>query len=509
VAAAAGANVLGAVGLGPDSVSLSNGEAYSVQLASKTLSLMVVMTMILGTQQSGKRNTPLPTNVQSSDHAWSLRRTQAPKILLTDTSSFPGSSRLAISLSKSGCDVSAVCSIPDHPLLKVRSVRETFHYSSIRPLNSLQSAIEKCQPQIIIPCDDCAVQHLHELYVRARHLGTSGQNLAALIERSLGAPESYPVVSSRYALLALAREEGLPVPQTKLIQTLSDLKRWCVEETRSVVVKADGTWGGNGVRIAHTARQAQQFFLELSRRPNIFGVIGRLLLNRHRFWLRSWWTRVRPKTIGQQYICGRPGNCAVLCWNGRILAGITVEVVSTRHPNGPATVVRVVDNPQMLLCAERLAHRLGLSGFFGLDFMIENATETIYLIEMNPRCTQLSHIQLGRKRDLIGALSTQLSDQALQENPPVTQNDLIAYFPEAWTCKSDVLQSSFQDVPLDEPDLTAALLRPSSARTFLGRSVDSFRRLATRVRTSGTLCVRNSGDKPNVKASQTAQTAEG
>jgi predicted ATP-grasp superfamily ATP-dependent carboligase len=54
----------------------------------------------------------------------------------------------------------------------------------------------------------------------------------------------------------------------------------------------------------------------------------------------------------------------------------------------------------MMFAAERLAHRLDLSGFFGLDFMIEDNTETTYPIEMNPRCTQFCHLQLGKGRDI-------------------------------------------------------------------------------------------------------------
>jgi hypothetical protein len=321
-----------------------------------------------------------------------------------------------------------------------------------------------------------------------------------LIKRSLGAPESYPIVSSRYDLLKLAREEGIRVPDTKLIRTLDDLKTWHAEETRPAVLKADGTWGGNGVRIAYTPRQAQQFFSELSRRPSGLEVIKRLLMNRDRFWLRHWWGRTTPAIIAQEFIRGRPANCAVLCWEGKVLSGIGVEVVSERWLNGPATVVRVVNNSQMLLSAERLTRRLGLSGFFGLDFMIEDGGDTAYLIEMNPRCTQLCHLHFGKDRDMIGALSAQLSGQALRETPPVTQNEMIAYFPEAWICKSQFLESSFHDIPLGEPDLIEALLRPSSDRALLGRIVDYLRRLRTAGEASGPLYLR---DGPvDAKASQ-------
>jgi ATP-grasp domain len=401
----------------------------------------------------------------------------APKVLLTDTSRWPGAARLALELSRVGCNVSAVCPIVGHPLLKVRGVRKTFSYSSLRPVDALIAAIEATDPQIVIPCDDRAVEHLHELHGFARRLAVSGPSIAALIERSLGSPESYPVVSARYDLLRLASEEGLRVPLTKMVNTLDDLRDWHAQGILPSVLKTDGTWGGNGVKIAQTPAEAEQFFLELTTPVKAPTAVKRLILNRDRFWLRPWWRRLRPGLIVQAYVAGRPANCGVVCWQGKVLAGICVEVVSVQRPKGPAAVVRVVDNPQMLRFAERIASRLGLSGFFGLDFMIEDGSDTAYLIEMNPRCTQLCHLRLGKRRDMIAALYAQLTGTALPETPAVTHNDLIAYFPESWKCWSDFVPPSFQDIPLGELELIKHLLGPSPDRTILGRVCDHLRRV--------------------------------
>jgi hypothetical protein len=400
----------------------------------------------------------------------------APNILLTDTNRWPAPARLAIGLASVGCNVSAICPTPGHPLLKTHAVRQTFSYSGLRPLDSLQSAIETAEPQIIIPCDDRSVRHLHELYLRARIQGEAGSKLAALIERSLGSPKSYPVVSSRYDLLDIAREEGIAVPATTLINNVSDLDRWHEAQLLPWVLKADGTWGGSGVRIAQSREQARQFFLELTELPGAIEIVKRLMMNRDRLRLWNWWNRSRPAVIAQAHINGRPANCAVVCWEGKVLAGIGVEVVSAQGVKGPATVVRVVDSPEMMVSAERLAARLELSGFFGLDFMIEEGSNTTYLVEMNPRCTPLCHLQLGVGRDMVGALRTQLGDEGFPVPPSrVTENDLIAYFPQAWNCESQFLQNSFQDMPQDAPDLVDELLHPWSQRGVLGRTVDYLR----------------------------------
>ena len=396
---------------------------------------------------------------------------------MTGTNRWGMPARLAIGLAKAGCEVSAVCPIPAHPLLKTRAVRQAFSYSGLHPLDSLTAAIKAVRPQIIVPCDDRGVRHLHQLYARAHGQGKAGSQIAALIERSLGSPESYPVVASRYGLLRMAREEGIRVPETHPINTIDDLEFWSARQSLPWVLKADGTWGGGGVRFAGTRAQAEQFFGELTQPPRPAQVIKRLIMHRDRLRLWSCWEQSRPAITIQEHIQGRPANCAVVCWEGRVLAGIGVEVVSSDGLQGPAVVVRAVNNPAMKLAAERIARRLHVSGFFGLDFMIEDGTNAPYLIEMNPRCTPLCHLRLGKGRDMVGALQAQLTGQPFRETPPVTGNDMIAYFPQALLCQSPFLQSSFQDLPEDEPDLIQAMLHPWSERSLVGRALDSLRRL--------------------------------
>ncbi len=374
-----------------------------------------------------------------------------------------------MALSEAGCDVSAICSTYGHPLLKARAVRRTFPYSAYHPLESLTRAIDATEPDIIVPCDDRGVRHLHELYARPTQNGSSGNKLTALIERSLGSPSSYPVVSARYDLLKVAQEEGLRVPRTQLVSTPDDFAGWQTKQPLPWVLKADETWGGRGVRIADTPEQARQHFREVSSPFRLRRAVKRMIVNRDPFWLRPWWEGRRPAVVVQGYVQGRPANCAVMCWEGKVLAGIGVEVVSAEGLTGPASVVRVVHNSEMLIFADRIARRLRLSGFFGFDFMIEEGTNDTYLIEMNPRCTPLCHLRLGKGRDMVAGLWAQLAGQPLSDTQPITENDMIAYFPQAWNAKSEFLDSSFHDIPQGEPELLEELLRPWPERSLLFR----------------------------------------
>src|SRR5713101_573172 len=92
--------------------------------------------------------------------------------------------------------------------------------------------------------------------------------------------------------------------------------------------------GWRGVRIADTHEQADRFFLELTQPPTAINVLMKFIMNRDRG--RLWNLRHVPKptVIVQSHIYGRPANCAVVCWEGRVLAGIGVEVLSAEGLKG-------------------------------------------------------------------------------------------------------------------------------------------------------------------------------
>jgi hypothetical protein len=389
------------------------------------------------------------------------------RALMTCTNDWPNGARVAMELADAGCDVYAVCT-SSSPLSMTHAVQRTFSYSGLRPLESLKSAIQAIQPQLVVPCDDLAVEHLHELHAWARGAGRSDNSLAELIERSLGNPASFATASTRYGLMKLALKEGLRVPDTAPIRKVGDFESWQAHHEFPWVLKADGTSGGEGVRIAHTLDEAERCFHTLKNMFRPAQIIKRVLAHRDFFALRTAWKGVEPQIVVQRFVPGRAANCAVACWNGSMLAGIAVEVVSSQGPTRPSSVVRVVDNPEMMRCAELLGRSLESSGLFGLDFVLEDGTGAAYLLEMNPRCTPLSHLQLGRGRDMINALWAQVSGNPHREKPPVTQRDMIAYFPNAWTSGTEYLMDSFHDIPQGDPEFVQALLsRRSTHKSIL------------------------------------------
>ena len=128
----------------------------------------------------------------------------------------------------------------------------------------------------------------------------------------------------------------------------------------------------------------------------------------------------------------------------------------------------------MTQAAERIVGHLGISGLWGLDFILEEKTGAAYLIEMNPRATPICHLALGAGQDLAGALCAQLSNTTPIPSPVLTQQNVIALFPGEWhrDPASPYLRSAFHDIPWEEPDLVRdGLQQPWSERGLIARTL--------------------------------------
>ena len=398
-------------------------------------------------------------------------------MLLVTTCWWPFLARFAHLLAGAGCQVSVLCP-RGHPVRTVPGVT-VFEQSAFRPTQALSAAIAACSPAMIIPADDRAVSNLHRLHREGSDTERS------LVERSLGSPHGYPVTTSRLRLLALARQLEIPVPDDQAIATAADLDDWLARTPGPWVLKVDGSWAGAGVQIATTRKKAHAAFCALGRRVNGRTALTRILVNHDPFSAADWLQGGGQQVSAQRYVRGWPGNLAMFCQDGEMLAASVAEAVACGGATGPSTIVKLVDRPEFVEGARRLARELRLTGFHGLDFMVEEATGRAMLIELNPRLTALSNIRIDAGRDLVGAAATILSGIACEPPAHRPSGELVAHFPNAWQWhRNDPrLAACFQDVPWDEPALMAEMLRPGwPERPLLARIEAGSRRLVRRTR---------------------------
>lgn len=386
-------------------------------------------------------------------------------VLLVTTCWWPSLAQFAHLLVQHHCRVSVLCPV-GHAVHAVPGVTVRRH-RGIDPVRALSKAIHACKPEMVVPADDRAVIHLHRLH------RTGSDADRALVERSLGVADGFGVTTSRLRLLEVAQSLGIAVPEGAAMVGRPGLEAWMDRVPGPWVLKVNGAWGGDGVRITATRDATRVAFKKLARRLNIWRVLRRLVIKGDSFWVSDWMCPGALEVTAQAYVAGWPGNLTMLCHNGEVLAAIVVETVKSMGLTGPSTVVQVVERPEFVANAKLLARKLGLNGFHGLDFMVENLTGRALLIEMNPRLIQLSSVRLEPGRDLVGAAITLLLGKACA--PPTTlPGKLVAYFPTAQQngCDKAYLASCFHDVPWDQPALMAEMLRPSwPERRILSRLV--------------------------------------
>jgi hypothetical protein len=383
-----------------------------------------------------------------------------PTVLVATTSRWPPTARLAVALANAGFNVEAVCP-PRHPLMTTKAAPRPYIYRGLAPLLSFKEAIRATKPDLIVPGDDLATQHLHGLYRREQDKGESGSKLMALIEKSLGSPASFPIVYARTPFMEMAHSEGIRVPATQVIANIAELTNCCGRIGFPMVLKANGTSGGDGVRIVHTAQEAESAFRTLQAPPLLARAAKRALADHDRTLLWPSLLRRRSAVNAQTYIAGHEATSLVACWKGEVLAALHLEVLNKQHWAGPATVLRLIEGVEMQAAAEKTVRRLGLSGLHGFDFMLEAGSGDAYLLEVNPRATQVGHLTLGPGRDLPAALYAAVTGKIVQDAPRITDKDIIALFPQEWTRDpaSPILEIAYHDVPWDEPELIQACVR--------------------------------------------------
>jgi hypothetical protein len=423
--------------------------------------------------------------------------------------------RVALELSEAGFTVEVLCP-RGHAVEELPFVAATYRYKAFAPIASLRAAIVTSRPSLLVPYDDHVTAQLHELYECTDPGEQAGLWLRALIARSLGEPEHFSLLYSRYHICSLARDLGISVPTTEAVANKASLMTALNSVGSPAVLKSDGSWGGRGVVAVNNYEAAVRAFRRLSAPPAASRALKRLVIDRDPTLIVPCLHRRRQAVSIQRFVRGRPANAAVACWQGKVLAAVLVEVLCSNGATGPATVVRIMSHPGMLLVIERMVDRLQLSGLCGFDFVLSEEDGSIHFLELNPRATPTCHLVAADGKHLLAALHAALrrsrpsSWQSLPirswQSLPIRRKrsrveggeasslrrtpclEPIALFPQEMIRDphSPHLRSAYHDVPWQSPELVK--LGHALRKTNTGSIVSDFRRFA----------IKSAGDSGNV-----------
>jgi hypothetical protein len=352
-----------------------------------------------------------------------------PRVLVVTTLRWLSTARLGLALSDAGFAVSAVCPT-GHALRGAGFLHRVWRSDPISPLATLREAILSTEPDLIVPCDERAVAQLLSLHASASGEDAVSVGLRAVIERSLGARQCFPILQARGQASDLAAREGVSTAETAVVACRADVARCAAAWGFPLVLKTDGSWGGLGIRIVRDRDEAARAFDDLGRPPSLARAVWRVIKDQDDGGLECWWRRTRPAVTAQRFVPGIPANVAAACWKGRVLATVTVEAIRTAGDRGPATVVRRVESQDMTAAVTTLAHRLELSGFCGFDFMRDESDGRYYLIEINARATPTCHLISPDGVDLPTALRAAVAGESPPAAEKTTVGEIIALFPQ-------------------------------------------------------------------------------
>ena len=377
--------------------------------------------------------------------------TGAPRVLIATAREWLSGARLALALHSFGCEVSLL-SPADHPARLTGVISQWTHFWQMRPFRSFEHALDATAPDSLILADEIV---LHYGLLLAGKDNDYGLRLRHLIESTTAGSTALRLARTRFDLLHQARQLQVPVPETEPIPTLEDLPRAAAHLGFPLVLKSDGSAGGQGVRIARSMEEAQDFWDKLHRTPSLPRVLKRGLIDGEWMHLRSWTRRVKSAVSAQQWIAGREATSMAMTHQGRLLASVEFEVVQATESRGPSSVLRVLDDVRLRHAMARIVAHLGINGFCGFDFICEPGTGNPLLIEMNTRPTQVSHLSFGKGKDLVAAYVREVLGKQVEDRPAATNNPFIALFPQELRrdAASSWVRDAWMDVPWDSPAL--------------------------------------------------------
>ncbi len=379
------------------------------------------------------------------------------KVLLATTIGWSSTARLAGGFARAAFAVDAVCPA-DAPVLASRYLSKAYSYRPLAPLTSLEAAIARSAPDVIVPCDDRAVTLLLRLHEKMRAGRDRDAAIAALIRRSLGTPEKYPGMISRHDFIATARELGIRAPETFAVANEQELADCLSVVGLPAVIKADGSWGGDGVAVVRTQEQAYSAFRRFAHPPSRLRSLVRAVLRRDAHHLTAAIQPSAPAVSVQRFIAGHQAASAFAAWEGGVAGAIYYDVLVAQDAIGPPSVVKRLDCPEMASATRLIASHFGLSGLHGMDF-IRDGSGAVHLIEINPRATQGGTLAFGRGRDLPAALASCVAGAQTEVRPAIA-NDTVVFFPFEWQRNpaSPYLKSGHHDIPWDDPGVLDASL---------------------------------------------------
>lgn len=380
-----------------------------------------------------------------------------PLLMVATATEWLGIARMPRNLSHAGFEVSLLVP-PASVAEQSRFVRRFDHVpagaTTADWVDAFAAAVQATAPRLVLPCDDTALRLLMLLALSPppTMLPTLHVRLATLIADSLGDPRFFRASVNKTLFGPAAAALGVQVPASIVVDSLDAAEAFVAEHGFPLVLKSSHSTAGEGVALCPDRAELRREFSRLRATPLLdFDDIsaGKILL--------------------QAFVAGTIHFYTAVAWRGRLVSGVAVEKIEGER-KGPTSAVRYFHSAPMHEATARVSHGFGLTGIFSPEFVVEDGTGELFMLEVNRRFSHGTHRGERINVDAAAALFAAMHGG----KPPRDQLDpgeehFCAHFPQEWMRdpESPHLHRLPVDIPWDEPEL---------ARALAGLGVQQFRR---------------------------------
>ena len=191
------------------------------------------------------------------------------------------------------------------------------------------------------------------------------------------------------------------VPPYAVVSSLAEAEAFAGDRGFPMVLKRRYGFAGQGVAVCADRSELDRAFTELAKADTLdferFGDVRFLV---------------------QAYVAGSVVSRSSVAWQGSELAGTTREKLIKNPPQtGPATVVRFFHQPEVARFSAALTKGFGMTGFFGIEYIVDDSDGRAYLLEVNRRVTPGASTGELVGVDLCAALHAQMTGTRRRSHP--------------------------------------------------------------------------------------------
>ena len=364
-----------------------------------------------------------------------MRYSHPVKCLVMGQYQFHGPARFVRALKEVGFEVATLCQKGD--LLGKTDFADRRYFADVRDetemVMTLHNAVTSFQPDIILPSSENNVQVL-QTYRKVLDVGKLTLDDA---QRQMVFDCSFPTDSekllfSKIDLLDRLAELGVRIPAQQELFTIGNADDFVQKHGYPVILKPSFGSGGIGIHICHDEDQ-------------LFTALGKCLKSGNRYCI-------------QQYLGNQTAVMHYVAKDGELVAGnMTYRLRTYPGETGPTSVVRVMDNPEMLDVARKICRLLGYNGIGAPQFIVENeGVGRAWLIELNPRMGSFDHLWQRIGTDFAAALRDAWTRRPVEHKPPQLGLTVALYPQETMRDPQSPFLDGINDLPVGDEGLMAA-----------------------------------------------------